>query len=87
MFSGLFLGIAITSIMMSSIADNYSYSLTFILSGLIILVIIIFPLLIKDVSTRIKKSKLKKLLIKEFKKKNTQLIAVFSLFQLLVLDY
>lgn len=77
MFSGLFIGAAISSIVMSSIGENYGYSYSFIVSALLILVIIIFPILVKDTSIRIRKSKVKKLLVKEFKKKNTQLIAIF----------
>lgn len=77
MFSGLFFGAAVSSIVMSLIADNYGYPLAFVASGLIILVIIVFPLLIKDTSVRIRKNKVKNLLIKEFKKKNTQMISLF----------
>lgn len=77
MFSGLFIGVAVTSIFMSSIADNYSYSFSFFISGLIVLAIIVFPLLVKDTSVRIIKDKIRKLLVNEFKKKNTQLVTFF----------
>jgi len=77
MFAGLFLGMAVTSIVIGSIAENYGYPFSFIITALIVLVIIAFPIFVEDTVIPKRKEKMKKLLITEFKKPNTQLITIF----------
>jgi len=77
MFGGLFIGMAVTSIVIGSIAETYGYSFSFIVAAVFILLIIIFPLMVKDTIVPKRKEKIRKLLVLEFKKKNTQLIALF----------
>jgi len=77
MFAGLFIGMAVTSIVIGNIAETYGYSFSFIVAAVFILLIIIFPLLVKDTSVPKRKEKIRKLLALEFKKKNTQLVTLF----------
>lgn len=77
MFGGMFVGMATTSIVFGHIAENYGYNLTFIAAGLLILLIIVFPIMVKETIFIKRKQKIKKLLVTEFKKKNTQLVALF----------
>lgn len=80
MFGGLFIGMAVTSIAISSIAKNFSYSFAFIVAAIIVLFIAFLPLFFKENITVKKKQKMGKLLKVEFKKKNTQIITIFSFF-------
>jgi len=76
MFGGMFIGMATTSIVFGQIAENYGYNLTFIVSGLLVLAIVVFPIMVKETIVVERKEKIKKLLVSEFKKKNTQLITL-----------
>lgn len=76
MFAGLFFGMATTSIVFGNVADNYGYNVSFLAAGLIILAIVIFPIMFKEKIVIEKKQKIGKLLVKEFKKKNTQLVTL-----------
>ena len=74
MFAGLFFGMATTSIVFGHIAEYYGYNISFFAAGLIIFIIVIFPILVKEKIIIDKKQRIGKLLVKEFKKKNTQLV-------------
>jgi MFS family permease len=76
MFAGQYAGMAVGSSLLAAIAQFYGYPMAFLVAGLIVAVIIIFPLLIKETKKRIKQQKMAKLLIKEFKKKQTQVLSV-----------
>ena len=78
MFGCMFGGVAIGSIFLSQVAKIYSYNLVFIIGGIIILLTMILPLLIKEKIIVKKRPKIGKLLIKEFKKKNTIIISLFG---------
>jgi PAT family beta-lactamase induction signal transducer AmpG len=78
MFGSLFGGMAIGSVIFSYIAHNFGYKMTFIIGGLIILINIILPLFIKEEIIVEKRPKMGKLLISEFKKKNTIIISIFA---------
>ena len=80
MFAGQYAGMAVGSSVFGYIAQFYSYQMTFLVSGLIVIIIIIFPLAIKETKKRIKHQKMAKLLIGEFKKKQTQVLAILSPF-------
>lgn len=79
MFGSLFGGLAIGNLFLSFIAKYFGYSMTFIVTGFIIILTLILPLIVKERKIAKKRPKIAKLLIFEFKKKNTILIAVFGL--------
>ncbi|MCK4364791.1 MAG: MFS transporter [Thermoplasmatales archaeon] len=79
MFGGMFLGWAIGSILLSSVAKHFGYNMVFIVTGLIIILTMILPLSTKERIILKKRPKIGKLLVLEFKKKNTLLIAFFGL--------
>lgn len=78
MFAGQSLGMVVASTVLTSIAYLYSYNYVFLTTGLILLLIIIFPLLVKDKIKIKKPQKIGKLLIGEFKKKTTLLVSIFT---------
>ena len=78
MFGSMFGGMAIASIFFSQIAHYYNYNLVFIIAGSIILVTIILPLFIKEKIIVKKRPKTGKLILQEFKKKNTIVISLFG---------
>jgi len=78
MYAGQSIGMASGALILPIIASSYGYNMVFIVAALIILLIIIFPILIKEEKIVKKKPKLAKLLFQEFKKRNTQLVALFS---------
>jgi len=78
MFSGQYTGWAIGSAFLGFVALNFGYNLAFFTNGLLILVILIFPLFVKEIAKIKTKQKVALLLLIEFKKKTTQLTALFS---------
>ena len=77
MYAGLNSGMTLGAILLPFIAKTLGYSTVFLTAGVIILLIIIFPLLIKEIEIVKKRQKLAPLLMKEFRKKTTLLIAFF----------
>lgn len=80
MYGGLFIGMAFTTSAIANIADILSYQWAFIIIGIIISLIIIFPLIVKEKLITKKPQKIGKLLFIEFKKRPTQLITLFAPF-------
>ena len=78
MTAGLFMGMAVGDVMLASIAQAYGYGISFLTGGSIILVIMIYPFLVKDVKILKERPKIVSLLKEEFKKRTTQFIAFFS---------
>ena len=78
MFAGQYAGMAIGSSVLSLVASNYSYNMSFILAGIIYIIIIIFPLAIRETNIVIKKHNISKILIGEFKKKQTQIRTILT---------
>lgn len=78
MFSGQYTGWAIGSAFLGFVALNFGYNLAFFTNGLLILVILIFPLFVKEITKIKTKQKVASLLLIEFKKKTTKLTALFS---------
>jgi len=78
MFAGQFAGVAVGSSLIALIAKFFGYSLAFLSAGSIIILIVLFPLIIKEIKIVKKRQKIILPLINEFKKKTTQLIAIFS---------
>jgi predicted MFS family arabinose efflux permease len=78
MYGGLFGGLAFGSSVLAIIANTVGFKMVFITAGLIILLTIIFPLLVKEKKIVKERQKIASLVITEFKKKNTILIALFG---------
>ncbi len=79
MTAGLFIGLTIGIPLLSEIAQVYGYSTSFLACGCIMLIIMIYPLLVKEATILKRRPKMTLLLKKEFKKRTTQLIALFSI--------
>ena len=78
MFTGIFIGMSIGSFLFTQIASSYGYSSVFIIAGLMILLIILYPLAVKEIKKVVKRKKIYSDLITEFKKKNVQLFCIFA---------
>ncbi len=78
MYGGLFGGSAFGSSVFAIIASAVGFNMVFIAAGLIILLTIIFPLLVTEKKIVKERQKIASLVITEFKKKNTILIALFG---------
>lgn len=78
MFAGQYAGMAVGSLVLAYVAQFYGYPMAFFVAGLIIVLIILFPLAIKETKKRIKHQKMAKLLIREFKKKQTQVLSILA---------
>jgi len=73
MWAGSFTGVAFGTSVIASIAQFYGYGISFLVAGSIILVLMIYPFLVKEVKILEKRPKITSLLKQEFKKRNTQL--------------
>ena len=80
MFGSMFGSMAIGVIFLSLIAKYYGYNMAYIIGGFIILLTMILPLLVKEEIVIKKRPKIGKILILEFKKKNTILVSLFGFF-------
>jgi len=78
MYGGLFGGSAFGSSVFAIIANAVGFNMVFITAGLIILLTIIFPLLVTEKKIVKERQKIASLVITEFKKKNTLLVALFG---------
>ena len=79
MYGGQFLGMAFCTSVIGNIAGMVGYDIAFICSAFFIIIIIIFPFIIKEEITIKTRQKIKKVLIQEFKNNTTKLIAFFGL--------
>jgi len=79
MFAGIFIGLSIGSVLFTQIAELYGYNFIFITASLIVLIIILFPIFVKD-SRNIykKKQEVGKILVNEFKRKSVQVLSIFA---------
>jgi len=78
MFAGLFIGMAITTSVIANIANVFGYESVFITSSLIVLAIMILTMNVKEEIIVRERQKIGKTLVKEFKKKSTQIVALFG---------
>jgi len=78
MFAGLTFGWGLGSFLFSSIAFHYGFHVVFIVGSVIVLLTLLFPLIVKEDIMVKQRQKVASLLLGEFKKKTTQLIALFS---------
>lgn len=76
MMAGFFSGLAISTSLLSFIAEHNGYELAFITAGIMILMIMILPLLTKKTKLKTRTKKLTSLITKEFKKTKTKQIAI-----------
>jgi len=74
MYTGLFFGQASSAIFLAYIASIYGYNAAFIIAGLLILLLLFFPMFVKDTAIIKKRQKIKSLIIQEYKKRTTQLV-------------
>jgi MFS family permease len=80
MFAGIFIGMTVGSLFFTQIASNFNYTYVFLIAGLMVLLIIIFPLSVKEVKKVKKIQKMTSALIKEFRKKIVQIFCFFAPF-------
>ena len=78
MFAGQYGGMAIGSSFLAFVASNYGYNMSFIFAGIIYIIIILFPLAVSETKTVVKKHNITKILISEFKKKQTQIRTILT---------
>ena len=74
MSAGIFLGIAFGGILLAFIATYFGFEMVFITAAVLISLSILLPLYVKEDIIQIKKGNVKPLLLKEFKKRNTQIV-------------
>lgn len=79
MFGGMFIGAAFTTSVIAMIAQLFGYGLAFVSSGLVILMILVFPFLTSETIIKRDTVKLSSVVIKEFKKRPTKIIAAFGM--------
>lgn len=78
MFTGLFVGMSIGSFLFTQIASNINFNAVFLVAGLLVLLIIIYPLFVKEFNKKIRHKKMTSLLISEFKKKKVLIFCLFT---------
>lgn len=78
MFAGQYGGMAIGSLILAFVASNYGYNMSFIFAGIIYIIIILFPLAISEKKVVVKRHNITKILISEFKKKQTQIRTILT---------
>lgn len=78
MYSGLFFGQASSAIFLAYVASIYGYNAAFIIAGLLILLLLIFPMFVKDTAIVKKRQKIRKIIVREYKKRITQLITILA---------
>lgn len=77
MTAGLFAGMTFTTLILTSIAENYGYNLCFFFGGIIILIILVVPLITHEEKLLKRAQKISSILKAEFKKRTTQLVTLY----------
>jgi MFS family permease len=80
MYAGQYTGMAVGTIAFGLIAEQINYSSVFFIAGMLLFVIIFIPLLVKETIHIKKRQKVALMLLNEFKKQTTQIVAVLALF-------
>lgn len=78
MYTGQYSAWALGAAFLPFIGFNFGYNYAYLTNGLIILLILVFPFLVKESIKFKAKPKIVKLAFKEFSKKTTQLVAIFA---------
>jgi PAT family beta-lactamase induction signal transducer AmpG len=79
MTAGLSTGMIVGTPLFASIAQTYGYGMSFLAGGCIILVIMIYPFLVRKVKILKERPKIASLLKEEFKIRTTQQVTLFSM--------
>ena len=80
MVTGMTIGISFGATLFAVISKNINFNYSLLAAGLIILLLLIFPFIVKEVKKIKKYEKISIILFSELKKKTTILIAIFGLF-------
>ncbi|KYK32840.1 MAG: hypothetical protein AYK22_01580 [Thermoplasmatales archaeon SG8-52-3] len=78
MFAGQYSAWAIGAVLLPFIGSKFGYGLAYFTNGLIILILLIFPFIVKETLKFKTRSKIIPIIKKEFKKKTTLLVTLFS---------
>jgi MFS family permease len=78
MFAGQYSAWALGAAFLPYIGSTFGYGYAYLTNSLMILLILIFPFLVKETIRFKRRQKIVSLVIKEFKKKTTLLVAIFS---------
>jgi MFS family permease len=78
MFAGQNIGVACGAIILPFISEKFSYEAVFSMTAILVLLIIIFPMVTKDTKIVKTSQKVGRILVNEFKKKTTLLVAFFG---------
>ena len=78
MFAGIFIGMTVGSLVFTQIASKINYPAVFITGGILVFLILIYPLCVKEIKKIRKIKKLTSALITEFKKKSVQIFCLFA---------
>lgn len=78
--AGINIGLVIGALLLPFIVKNLDYNMLFLIVGFFILPIILFPVTIKEAKIIEKQQKVGAILIQEFKKRTTLLMAIFAVF-------
>jgi len=78
MFAGIFIGMSVGSLLFTQIASKLNYTAVFLVGGLLVFLIMIYPLCVKEVKKIKKIKKITSSLISEFKKKSVQVFCFFA---------
>jgi PAT family beta-lactamase induction signal transducer AmpG len=78
MYTGFFIGIGFGGILLSFIATYYGFEMVFLTTSFLIFLSIILALFVKEKKIEIRRRIIKPLIIREFKKRNTQIVALLS---------
>jgi PAT family beta-lactamase induction signal transducer AmpG len=79
MYTGLFAGTGIGGILLAFIATYYGFEMVFLTTSFLIFLVVIFILFVKERKIDIQRRLIKSLIIKEFKKRNTQIVSLFGI--------
>jgi len=79
MTGGLFLGWGLGSPVLAYIANTFGFGMSFLTTSFLVFLTILLPIFVKEVKIKIERKKIASILIKEFKKKNTLLVAFLSM--------
>ena len=78
MFAGQYSAWALGAMFLPFIGSNFGYGFAYFTNGLILLLILIFPFLVKELVMIKTRPKIKSIIIRELKKRSTQLVVLFS---------
>jgi MFS family permease len=78
MITGHTIGASSSAILLSLLAENYGFNRIFIMAGIIVLLTLIIPLIIKESRKKRKLEKVAPLIIKGFKNRTNLLVALFA---------